>query len=136
MNIKDYYNMAIKVTDEVLKDPMKNVGEILKNKLGYEKGLKGFFTDPWNLILMSQPLGLAGRVLYKYMKYKERQRIEMEMMKRNIIAKQQAIIKKMEEENIQNEEQKKNLQETIDFLQETLNRIEAAQKKKKEEKST
>lgn len=132
MNIKDYYNMAIKVTDEVLKDPMKNVGEILKNKLGYEKGLKGFFTDPWNLILMSQPLGLAGRVLYKYMKHKERQRIEMEMMKRNIIAKQQAIIKKMEEENIQNEEQKKNLQETIDFLQETLNRIEAAQKKKKE----
>ncbi|MDE5783375.1 MAG: hypothetical protein K2J86_01400 [Prevotella sp.] len=132
MNIKDYYNMAIKATDEVLKDPMKNVGEILKNKLGYEKGLKGFFTDPWNLILMSQPLGLASRVLYKYMKYKERQRIEMEMMKRNIIAKQQAIIKKMEEENIQNEEQKKNLQETIDFLQETLNRIEAAQKKKKE----
>lgn len=132
MNIKDYYNMAIKVTDEVLKDPMKNVGEILKNKLGYEKGLKGFFTDPWNLILMSQPLGLASRVLYKYMKHKERQRIEMEMMKRNIIAKQQAIIKKMEEENIQNEEQKKNLQETIDFLQETLNRIEAAQKKKKE----
>jgi len=123
--------MAMKVADEVLKDPMKGVGQILKDKLGYEKGLKGFFSDPWNLLLLSQPLGLAGRVLYKYMKNKERQRMEMEMMKRNIIAKQQAIIKKMEEENIQNEEQKKNMQETIDFLQETLDRIEAARKNKK-----
>lgn len=131
MTIKDYYNMAMKVADEVLKDPMKGVGQILKDKLGYEKGLKGFISDPWNLLLLSQPLGLAGRVLYKYMKNKERQRMEMEMMKRNIIAKQQAIIKKMEEENIQNEEQKKNMQETIDFLQETLDRIEAARKNKK-----
>ena len=66
-----------------------------KTKLGYDKGLKGFFSDPWNLLLFSQPLILGGRVLYKYMKHKERQRMEMEMMKRNIIAKQQAIIKKM-----------------------------------------
>jgi len=131
MTIKDYYNMAIKVADEVLKDPMNSVGNVLKQKLGYDKGVKGFFTDPWNLLLMSQPLALAGRVLYKYMKNKERQRMEMEMMKRNIIAKQQAIIKKMEEENSQNEEQKKNLQETIDFLQETLERIEQAKKTKK-----
>lgn len=130
-NIKDYYNTAIKVADEVMKDPMNSVGNILKEKLGYEKGIKGFFTDPWNLLFIAQPLGLAGRMLYKYMKNKERQRLEMEMMKRNIIAKQQAIIKKMEEENLQNEEQKKNLQETIDFLQETLNRIEQAQKAKK-----
>ncbi|MBR1447440.1 MAG: hypothetical protein IJ588_01675 [Prevotella sp.] len=130
MNIKDYYNMAMKVADEVLKDPMKGVGQILKDKLGYEKGLKGFFTDPWNLLLLSQPLILGSRVLYKYMKNKERQRMEMEMMKRNIIAKQQAIIKKMEEENNQNEEQKKNLQETIDFLQQTLDRIEQAKKNK------
>lgn len=130
MNIKDYYNMAMKVADEVLKDPMKGVGQILKDKLGYEKGLKGFFTDPWNLLLLSQPLILGSRVLYKYMKNKERQRMEMEMMKRNIIAKQQAIIRKMEEESNQNEEQKKNLQETIDFLQQTLDRIEQAKKNK------
>lgn len=130
MNIKDYYNMAMKVADEVLKDPMKGVGQILKDKLGYEKGLRGFFTDPWNLLLMSQPLILGSRVLYKYMKNKERQRMEMEMMKRNIIAKQQAIIKRMEEESNQNEEQKKNLQETIDFLQQTLDRIEQAKKNK------
>jgi len=131
MNIKDYYDMAMKVADEVLKDPMKGVSQILKTKLGYDKGLKGFFTDPWNLLLFSQPLILGGRVLYKYMKYKERQRVEMEMMKRNIIAKQQAIIKKMEEENTQNEEQRRNLQETVDFLQQTLDRIEEARKGKK-----
>ena len=131
MNIKEYYNMAIKVADEVLKDPMNSVSGILKGKLGYEKGIKGFFSDPWNLLLITQPLGLAGRMLYKYMKNKERQRMEMEMMKRTIIAKQQAIIKKMEEENLQNEEQKKNMQETIEFLQETLNRIEQAQKANK-----
>lgn len=131
MNIKDYYDMAMKVADEVLKDPMKGVGQILKTKLGYDKGLKGFFSDPWNLLLFSQPLILGGRVLYKYMKHKERQRMEMEMMKRNIIAKQQAIIKKMEEENTQNEEQRRNLQETIDFLQQTLDRIEEARKGKK-----
>ena len=134
MNIKDYYDMAMKVADEVLKDPMKGVSDILKNKLGYDKGLKGFFTDPWNLLLFSQPLILGGRVLYKYMKNKERQRMEMEMMKRNIIAKQQAIIRKMEEENIQNEEQRRNLQETIDFLQQTLDRIEEAKKGKKSDK--
>ena len=37
----------------------------------------------------------------------------------------------VEEENIQNEQQRKNLQETIDFLDETLKRIEEAQKKRK-----
>jgi response regulator RpfG family c-di-GMP phosphodiesterase len=123
--------MAIKTADEVLKNPMSSVSEILKNKLGYSKGVKGFFTDPWNLLLMGQPLGLASRVLYKYLKNKERQRQEMEMMKRNIIAKQQAIIKKMEEENYQNEQQNKNLQEAVDFLEETLKRIEESKNKKR-----
>jgi hypothetical protein len=37
----------------------------------------------------------------------------------------------MEEENIQNEEQRRNMQETIDFLEETLARIEEAKKNKK-----
>lgn len=123
--------MAIKVADQVLKDPQNNVNEVLKSKLGYERGVRGFFTDPWNLLLLSQPLFLGSRVLYKYMRNKERQRQEMEMMKRTIIAKQQAIIKKMEEENIQNEEQRRNMQETIDFLEETLNRIEEAKRNKK-----
>ena len=50
--------------------------------------------------------------------------MELEMMKRNIIAKQQAIIKRMEEESRLNEAQRQNLQETIDFLEETLKRIE------------
>jgi hypothetical protein len=131
MNIKEYYAMAIKVADQVLKDPQNNVNEVLKRKLGYEKGVKGFFSDPWNLLLLSQPLFLGTRVLYKYMRNKERQRQEMEMMKRTIIAKQQAIIKKMEQENIQNEEQRRNMQETIDFLEETLARIEEAKKNKK-----
>lgn len=130
-NIKDYYNMAIKVADQMLKDPQNNVNDVLKRQLGYERGMKGFFTDPWNLLLLPQPLLLGGRVLYKYMKNKERQRQEMEMMKRNIIAKQQAIIKQMEQENFQNEEQRKNLQETIDFLEQTLKRIEEAKKQKK-----
>ncbi len=131
MSLKDYYDQAMKVADEVLKDPVKGVSEILKNKLGYDNGLKGFFTDPWNLLFITQPLGIAGRVLYKYMKHRERQRQEMEMMKRNIIAKQQAIIKKMEQESNLNEQQNKNLKETVDFLQETLNRIEEAKKQKK-----
>ena len=130
MNIKEYYAMAIKVADQVLKDPQNNVNEVLKSKLGYERGVKGFFSDPWNLLLLSQPLFLGSRVLYKYIKNKERQRQEMEMMKRTIIAKQQAIIKKMEEENIQNEEQRRNMQETIDFLEETLSRIQEAKRNK------
>ena len=50
--------------------------------------------------------------------------------KRNIIAKQQAIIKKMEQECNENEAQRKNLQETVDFLEETLRRIEESKKKK------
>ena len=58
--------MAIKVADQVLKDPQNNVNEVLKRKLGYEKGVKGFFSDPWNLLLLSQPLFLGTRVLYKY----------------------------------------------------------------------
>lgn len=131
MNVKEYYNIAIRVADEVLKNPMNSVGGILEGKLGYEKGAKGFFTDPWTLLLLPHPIGIAGRVLYKYMKNKKRQREEMEMMKRTIIAKQQAIIRKMEEEHLQNEEQKRNLQETIDFLKETQERIEQAQKAKK-----
>ena len=130
-NIKEYYTTAIKVADQVLKDPQNSVNEVLKNQLGYDNGIKGFMTDPWNLVCTINPLALGARVLYKYMKAKERQRQEMEMMKRTIIAKQQTIIKKMEEESYQNEEQRKNMQETIDFLEKTLQRIEEAQKNKK-----
>lgn len=116
--------MAIKVADQMLNDPQNNVNEVLKKHLGYERGLKGFFTDPWNLLFFGNPLLLGGRVLYRYMRIKQRQRMELEMMKRNIIAKQQAIIKRMEEESRLNEAQRQNLQETIDFLEETLKRIE------------
>ena len=116
--------MAIKVADQMLNDPQNNVNEVLKKHLGYERGLKGFFTDPWNLLFFGNPLLLGGRVLYRYMRIKQRQRMELEIMKRNIIAKQQAIIKRMEEENRLNEAQRQNLQETIDFLEETLKRIE------------
>jgi hypothetical protein len=124
MSVKDYYQMAIKVADQMLNDPQNNVNEVLKKHLGYERGLKGFFTDPWNLLFFGNPLLLGGRVLYRYMRIKQRQRMELEMMKRNIIAKQQAIIKRMEEESRLNEAQRQNLQETIDFLEETLKRIE------------
>ena len=116
--------MAIKVADQMLNDPQNNVNEVLKKHLGYERGLKGFFTDPWNLLFFGNPLLLGGRVLYRYMRIKQRQRMELEIMKRNIIAKQQAIIKRMEEESRLNEAQRQNLQETIDFLEETLKRIE------------
>lgn len=116
--------MAIKVADQMLNDPQNNVNEVLKKHLGYERGLKGFFTDPWNLLFFGNPLLLGGRVLYRYMRIKQRQRMELEMMKRNIIAKQQAIIKRMEEESRLNEAQRQNLQETIDFLEEMLKRIE------------
>ena len=116
--------MAIKVADQMLNDPQNNVNEVLKKHLGYERGLKGFFTDPWNLLFFGNPLLLGGRVLYRYMRIKQRQRMELEMMKRNIIAKQQAIIKRMDEESRLNEAQRQNLQETIDFLEETLKRIE------------
>lgn len=116
--------MAIKVADQMLNDPQNNVNEVLKKHLGYERGLKGFFTDPWNLLFFGNPLLLGGRVLYRYMRIKQRQRMELEMMKRIIIAKQQAIIKRMEEESRLNEAQRQNLQETIDFLEETLKRIE------------
>ncbi|MBQ4393070.1 MAG: hypothetical protein II826_08195 [Prevotella sp.] len=130
MRIKDYYEMAIKAADGVLRNPMESVGDVLRERLGYAKGVKGFLADPWNLLLMSQPIGLASRVLYKYLRTREHQRREMEMMKRNIIAKQQAIIRKMEEENWQNEMERRHLQETIDFLEETLRKIEEQQKKK------
>ena len=130
-NIKDYYTTSIKVADQVLKDPQNSVNEVLKNQLGYENGIKGFLTDPWNIILSINPLAMGARVLYKYTAAKKRQAQEAEMMKRTIIAKQQAIIKKMEEEQLQNEEQRKNLQETIDLLEETLRRIEEAKNSKK-----
>ncbi len=130
-NIKEYYTTAIKVADQVLKDPQNSVNEVLKNQLGYENGIRGFLTDPWNLVLSINPLALGARVLYKYTQMKKRQAQEAEMMKRTIIAKQQAIIKKLEEESLQNEEERQHLQETIDFLEETLKRIEAARKNQK-----
>lgn len=130
-SIKEYYTTAIKVADQVLKDPQNSVNEVLKNQLGYENGIRGFLTDPWNLVLSINPLALGARVLYKYTQMKKRQAQEAEMMKRSIIAKQQAIIKKLEEESLQNEEERQHLQETIDFLEETLKRIEAARKNQK-----
>ncbi len=130
-NVRDYYTTVVNVADQILKDPQNSVNEVLKNQLGYNNGIKEFLTDPWNLVCTMNPFVLGARVLYRYIKAKERQRQEMEMMKRSIIAKQQAIIKKMEEESYQNEEQRKNMQETIDFLEEALQRIEEAQKNKR-----
>ena len=130
-NVRDYYTTVVNVADQVLKDPQNSVNEVLKNQLGYNNGIKEFLTDPWNLVCTMNPFVLGARVLYRDIKAKERQRQEMEMMKRSIIAKQQAIIKKMEEESYQNEEQRKNMQETIDFLEEALQRIEEAQKNKR-----
>ena len=130
-NVRDYYTTVVNVADQVLKDPQNSVNEVLKNQLGYNNGIKEFLTDPWNLVCTMNPFVLGARVLYRYIKAKERQRQEMEMMKRSIIAKQQAIIKKMEEESYQNEEQRKNMQDTIDFLEEALQRIEEAQKNKR-----
>lgn len=130
-NVKDYYTTAVRVADQVMKDPQNSVNDVLKNQFGYDKGIKGFMTDPWNWVCSINPFALGARVLYKYMKAKERQRQEMEMMKRTIIAKQQAIIKKMEEESFQNEELRKHMQETIDFLEKALQRIEETQKHKK-----
>ena len=86
-DIKAYYRTAIKVADTMLKDPKNSVNEVLKTQLGYKSGIKGFFSDPWNWLFFAHPLTLGGRILYVYMKHKERQRVEMEMMKRNIIAK-------------------------------------------------
>jgi DNA-binding transcriptional regulator of glucitol operon len=114
--------------------PYPAAGQIIPDDAQYQRynnGIKEFLTDPWNLVGTMNPFVLGARVLYRYIKAKERQRQEMEMMKRSIIAKQQAIIKKMEEESYQNEEQRKNMQETIDFLEEALQRIEEAQKNKR-----
>lgn len=130
-HVRDYYLTVVKVADQVLKDPQNSVNEVLKNQLGYNNGIREFLTDPWNLVCTINPFALGARVLYRYMKAKERQHQEMEMMKRSIIAKQQAIIKKLEEESYQNEEQRKNMQETIDFLEEALQRMEEAQKSKR-----
>ena len=103
----------------------------------YNKALKdnpyikfAVLTGCLNIICLANPVSLGARVLYRYTQTKKRQAQEAEMMKRTIIAKQQAIIKKMEEENLQNEEQRKNLQETIEFLEEALKRIEEGKKDK------
>lgn len=124
MNIQQYYNTAIKVADEVLKDPIHGANEILKIKFGYEKGVKGFFSDPFNILLLPQPILLLGRLTYKYLRNNQKRQLEMEIMKREIIAKQQSIIKRMEEEQEMNEQKVQNLQETVEFLEEALKRIE------------
>ena len=33
-SVRDYYNMAIKVADGVLQNPMQSAGEVLRQKLG------------------------------------------------------------------------------------------------------
>jgi hypothetical protein len=124
MNIQQYYNTAIKVADEVLKDPIHGANEILKIKFGYEKGVKGFFSDPFNILLLPQPILLLVRLTYKYLRNNQKRQLEMEIMKREIIAKQQSIIKRMEEEQEMNEQKVQNLQETVEFLEEALKRIE------------
>ena len=126
-DIKEYYRTAIKVADTMLQDPKNSVNEVLKTQLGYKSGIRGFFSDPWNWLFFAHPLTLGGRILYVYLQPNQ---FEGETMKRNIIAKQQAIIKKMEEDCKENEAQRQNLQETVDFLEETLKRIEESKKKK------
>lgn len=120
---KDFYQSAIEMADQVLRDPQNSVNELVRQQLGYSNGVKGFLSDPVNWLLMSNPLLIGSRVLYQLFKNKERQRREMEMMKRQIIAKQQAIINRLEEQNYQNELQRQHLQETIDFLEEALKRM-------------
>ena len=123
--VKDICRLA----DAVVKNPSDSLSTIAK-KIGVCGAVAGFATCgtmAFAPLIIMHPLAGIAVWLVKKLRDKEKERQEKERMLREVIRKQQAVIKKLNEElvlsrqqNAENRQEIENLKEMLRMLEETV----------------
>lgn len=118
-SLQEEVRAVCKLADKVLDDPAIPIPEL-------ESIL------PWGTSIPYGPNAPIARWLIKK-EFEKNKREEKERMLREVIRKQQAVIRRLNKEleenqrlHMQNQEKIKNLEEMLQILEDTLNEIEAA----------
>lgn len=119
-NIKN----ILKAADCVINAPSTTIVEAC-SKFGIAVSLTtGYVMGP--ILIPHSPI-LAGAIwVYNKITQKQKEKEEKERMKNEVIRKQQAIIRELTNINKRNQQEIKNLKDTLNMLEDVLNRMEAA----------
>lgn len=127
-SLQEQVKELCKIAEQVVANPLKTPYETAK-----ELGLSAPMLDVSNgVIFLTSPI--MGTLLYAWRKYteSEKRKQEKERMLREIIAKQQAVIRqldvevaRMNQENAQNRNEVENLKRMLSILEQAQEQIEA-----------
>lgn len=135
-DLKEQLKDVCRLADAVIKDPATDLAITAENIGVCEAVAKSAAGRGLIRLTLFGPLGwtiAAGICIAKKLREKEKQRQEKERMLREVISKQQAVMKKLEQElaksiqqNAQNRQEINNLKVILRMLEETEKHINAA----------
>ena len=114
---------VLKAADKVLKFPSTTLQESCKEFGVNISPTTGLLVGA---IIAQSPLTMVTMWAINKIKKNQRERQEKERMKNEVIRKQQAIIQKLKRQNELNQQEIKNLKDTLKMLEDVLSELEAA----------
>lgn len=128
-NLQEQVNDICRLADAVNKDPGQSI-KTTALSIGVGVAITNFALGG---VITLGPIGYSLYKLYKAFKEKEIERQEKERMLREVIRRQQAVIKKLEEEqrkssvqNANNRQKIENLTRMVEMLEKAIAQIKAA----------
>lgn len=128
-NLQEQVNDICRLADAVNKDPGQSI-KTTALSIGVGVAITNF---AFGGVITLGPIGYSLYKLYKAFKEKEIERQEKERMLREVIRRQQAVIKKLEEEqrkssvqNANNRQKIENLTRMVEMLEKAIAQIKAA----------
>lgn len=122
------FDNILKAADCVIEDPSTPVRDVCA-KLGVPISPRTGYIVGNALLLYLNPFGPMGLVVAGFISKaarKRREAEEKERMKNEIIRKQQAIIAKLKEQNSKNQQEIKNLRDTLSMLENAMTQLDVA----------
>lgn len=120
---KDNIDNILKAADSVIKCPSTTVIEACSNFGVSASPVTGFVMGT---IICQSPVISGMLWVYNKIAKNRKEAQEKERMKNEIIRKQQAIIRKLQRENELNQQEIKNLKDTLEMLEDVVSRMNAA----------
>jgi hypothetical protein len=123
-SLQEQVNDICKLADKVVENPSCAIDEVAK-KINVSPSIVAFVAGA---VLVPGPLIINGAIaaIWKLFRDSKRQRQEKERMLREVVCKQQAIIRKLESENVNNKKEIDNLKHILKMLNEVETAINAA----------
>lgn len=113
----------LKAADCVIKTPSTTIREACSNYGISVSPVTGYVVGA---IIAPSPILTGVLWVYNKITQKRKEAEEKERMKNEIIRKQQAIIRKLQRENELNQQEIKNLKDTLEMLEDVVSRMYAA----------